>query len=289
MNRIVTSILMIFTISTASAQSKKEKVANLTHKVDSLTEVIAYEREVIEKRIDEIAIEIKAFQNQLNELYLSNDSLNTQLFQERDKTLLLGKQYSLIRDSLEILKQQIAELNRINSLNALRDSNEFEPFLSDFLSTVYSEKNIDSLIYMSSPLIMDFVNEKVGFGRFWNMGVSCNLYGSDCFGYHFYDDYFGETQPNTSNLSFFENQKPEEGFCDEATSPNGIYYRQVTDLPEDYDIYIEEYVPSPLMLKQLRKMVVQVQSDLWIAKTLYFVELDNKWFLLYVNDCDCGA
>lgn len=238
---------MIFTLSIVNAQSKNVQIANLNNKLDSLTEIIAKERQIFKKEIDASGIEILA------------------------------------------LKNQIIKLNRNNANNALRNSSEFETFLNYFLSTVYSEKNIDSLIYDSSPLIMDFVDEKIGFGRFWNAGAICNLYNSDDFGYNFYEGYYSEIEPKTSNLSFFENQKPEGGFCDEASSSNGIYYRQVSDLPEDFNIEKAEWIPAPLMLKHLKKMAVQVQFDYWIVKTLYFVELNNKWFLLYIDDCDCSA
>jgi len=293
---------MILTLGIANAQSKKEQITNLNYKLDSLTEIIANERQVSKKEIKEKGIEISAQQNQIDQLNLRNDALSTQLSQEREKILILEKRYSLSSDSVGILKQKIIELNNNNSLNAFRNSSEFETFLYYFFSSVYSEKNIDSLIYVSSPLIMDLIDQKIGFGRFWNMGAYCNLYNSnpfgaiagtiadlDVLGYNFYDDYFGETEPKTSNLSFFENQEPEGGRCEPSSSPNGIYYRQVNNLPEDWDMEKGESIPPPSMLKHLKKMAVQVQFDYWIAKTLYFVELNNKWFLLYINDCDCSA
>ena len=289
MIKLVAITLMTFTLCIANAQSKKEQIENLNYKLDSLTEIMTNERQIFKKEINEKGIEISALQDQIDQLNLRNEALSTQLTQEREKILILENEYSLTSDSVDILKQQIIELNRNNSLDAIRNSSEFETFLNYFLSTVYSEKNIDSLIYVSSPLIMDFVDQKIGFGRFFNMGAACNLYNSDDFGYNFYEDYFGETAPKTSNLSFFKNQNPEGGFCDEASSQNGIYYKNVSNLPEDWDMEKGESIPPPLKLKHLNKMVVEVQFDYWIAKTLYFVELNNKWFLLYINDCDCSA
>jgi len=289
MIKLVAITLMTFTLCIANAQSKKEQIENLNYKLDSLTEIMTNERQIFKKEINEKGIKISALQDQIDQLNLRNEALSTQLTQEREKILILENEYSLTSDSVDILKQKIIELNRNNSLKAIRNSSEFETFLNYFLSTVYSEKNIDSLIYVSSPLIMDFVDQKIGFGRFWNRGAHCNLYNSGDFDYYFDEGYFGRTEPKTSNLPFFENQEPEGGFCDEASSPNGIYFRQVNNLPEDTDLETGESIPPPLMLKHLKKMAVQVQFDYWIYKTLYFVELNNKWFLLYINDCDCSA
>jgi len=289
MIKLVSITLMTFTLCIANAQNKKEQIKNLNYKLDSLTEIMTNERQIFKKEINEKSVKISALQDQIDQLNLRNEALSTQLTQEREKILTLENEYSLISDSVDILKQQIIELNRNNSLDAIRNSSEFETFLNYFLSTVYSEKNIDSLIYVSSPLIMDFVDQKIGFGRFYNPGVFCTLYTFDGFGYNFYDDYFGKTAPKISNLSFFKNQNPEGGFCDPASSQNGIYYKNVSNLPEDYDMMKGESIPPPLKLKNLNKMVVQVQFDYWIAKTLYFVELNNKWFLLYINDCDCST
>jgi hypothetical protein len=289
MMRIILCAVMVLTINIANAQSKKEQIENLTISLDSLNQVVSDERQIFKQEAQSKDAEISSQKNQINQLNLRNDSLSTQLNEIKEEKLILSQEFSTLSKSVDILKQQIIELNRNNSLDAIRNSSEFETFLNYFLSTVYSEKNIDSLIYVSSPLIMDFVDQKIGFGRFYNMGAACNLYNSDDFGYNFYEDYFGETAPKTSNLSFFKNQNPEGGFCDEASSQNGIYYKNVSNLPEDWDMEKGESIPPPLKLKHLNKMIVQVQFDYWIAKTLYFVELNNKWFLLYINDCDCSA
>jgi hypothetical protein len=36
-------------------------------------------------------------------------------------------------------------------------------------------------------------------------------------------------------------------------------------------------------------MVVKIQHKKWIIKTLYFIDYKNNWYLLYIDDCDCGA
>jgi hypothetical protein len=280
---------MAFSICIANAQSKKEQIQNLTISLDSLNQVVSNERQIFKQEAQSKDAEISSQKNQIDQLNLRNDSLSTQLNEIKEEKLILSQEFSTLRKRVDSLKQQITELTNNNSTNSFRNSSNFEHFLYYFLSTVYSKKNIDSLIYVSSPIILDLIDPNIGFGRFWNVGAPCNLYKSDGFGYHFYEGYFGETAPEIVNLSFFKNQKPEGGFCDEASSPNGVYYSQVNDLPEDWDMEKGESIPPPLKLKYLKKFVVQVQYDNWIAKTFYFVESNSKWFLLYINDCDCSA
>ena len=280
---------MAFSICIANAQSKKEQIQNLTISLDSLNQVASNERQIFKQEAQSKDAEISSQKNQVDQLNLRNDSLNTQLNEIKEERLILSQEFSNLRVRVDSLKQQITELTNNNSTNSFRNSSNFEHFLYYFLSTVYSKKNIDSLIYVSSPIILDLIDPNIGFGRFWNVGAFCNLYNSDGFGYNFYEGYFGEKAPEIVNLSFFKNQKPEGGFCDEASSPNGVYYSQVNDLPEDWDMEKDELIPPPLKLKYLEKFVVQVQYDNWIAKSFYFVESNSKWFLLYINDCDCSA
>ena len=307
MTKIILSAVMVFTMTIANAQSKKEQIENLTFSLDSLNQVVSGERQnfnttldslnqVLSKNqqdfeleMDKSSITINNLNNQLSRLNSINDSINIQLNEIKEEKLILSQEFSTLSKRVDSLKQQITELTNNNSTNSFRNSSNFEHFLYYFLSTVYSKKNIDSLIYVSSPIILDLIDPNIGFGRFWNVGASCNLYDSDGFGYHFYEGYFGETAPEIVNLSFFKNQKPEDGFCDEASSPNGVYYSQMNDLPEDWDMEKGESIPPPLKLKYLKKFMVQVQYDNWIVKTFYFVESNNKWFLLYINDCDCSA
>ena len=280
---------MVFTLCIANAQNKKEQIENLTISLDSLNQVVFNERQIFKKEAQTKDVEISSQKNQIDQLNIRNDSLRSQLNQVKEKKLILTQEFSILSKRDDSLKQQIVELTNNNSTNLFRNSSKFENFLYYFFSTVYSEKNIDSLMYVSSPIILDLIDQSIGFGRFWNRGASCNLYNFDGFGYHFYEGYFGETEPEIVNLSFFKNQKPEGGFCEEASSPNGVYYSQVNDLPEDWDMEKGESIPPPLKLKYLKKFVVQVQYDNWIAKTFYFVESNNKWFLLYINDCDWSA
>ena len=71
--------------------------------------------------------------------------------------------------------------------------------------------------------------------------------------------------------------------------PLDIPVQGVDDLPEDVDVATQKTIPPPRKLQYLKKMKVQVQSNYWIVKTMYFIEYNNKWYLLYFYDCDCSV
>ena len=290
MMKIALCTLMVFTTYITKAQSKKEQIENLTTSLDSLNQFVSKVQQRFDLEIKQSKININNLMAETNRLRFTSDSINLVLNEVKEKNLMLTQEVSILEKRVDSLKQQNLELKNVGSIDAPRSSNEFEIFLRYFLSTVYSEKKLDSLIYVSSPIILDFVDKNLGFGRFWNIGATCNLYSSDEFGYHrFGENYYGETEPNISNLSFFKNEKPKGGFCDEATSPNGIYYSQVNKLPESWDFEKDNFLPTPERLNNLKKNVVQIQYDYFIIQTFYFIESDNKWFLLYIYDCDCSA
>ena len=79
------------------------------------------------------------------------------------------------------------------------------------------------------------------------------------------------------------------GFCEEASSPDGIYYKQIYDLPKDYDPIEIRDIPAPYDLRNLKKMEVNIQFNYWVVNTFYFVKYKNKWVLLYTYDCDCSS
>ena len=92
-----------------------------------------------------------------------------------------------------------------------------------------------------------------------------------------------------SKLSFYENKDPSGGFCEDASSPNGIYYKQIYDLPKDYDPIEIRDIPAPYYLRNLKKMEVNIQFNYYVVNTFYFVKYKNKWVLLYTYDCDCSS
>jgi hypothetical protein len=228
--------------------------------------------------------EIDNLVKQNSDKNLQIDSLRTSLNIASDEKMVLVAQ-----DSLNFFRKKISENKQ---LSKFRDSKSFETFLNYFLLTTYSEKNIDSLIYVSSSKIMQFTNRDIPLGRFYNLGAECNLYSEkEQFGFDFYDSYYGDVSPNVLGLTFFRGKEPNGGFCDEASTPNGIYFRQINDLP----IYDSEMISSNKNysirnhLKDSFKVVVQIQFNYYISETLYFVYYKNKWVLLYINDCDCSA
>ena len=206
-----------------------------------------------------------------------------------DESTTINKEYS---DETTIGKQtsKAENLNRNFESETDRNSSDFKLFIAYFLGKAFSGKNFDSLVYSQSPVFSEFIDVRnVGFGRFWNQGIYCNLFVNNNFGYNFYEEYFGEINPDISRLKYFANNAPKDGFCEEATSPDGIYYSQVSELPKDYDMENDKAIPSPTKYKNLNKMKVEIQYKKWIIKTLYFIEYKTKWYLLYIDDCDCSA
>ena len=98
---------MVFTICITNAQNKKEQIENLTISLDSLSQVVANER--------------NNFNTQLNKLSSINDSVNLELNQVKEDNLILSQKLSgLLKklDSLIIIKEQMENLTiLLDSLN----------------------------------------------------------------------------------------------------------------------------------------------------------------------------
>jgi hypothetical protein len=176
------------------------------------------------------------------------------------------------------------ESNVLKEETSDRFSANFEVFLKKFLEDVYSEKDFNRLVSTSSPLLQEYIDEELGFGRFWNAGIYCNLYTSDDFGL----DDSPSKNPDISGLIFFPNKSPKEGFCESSASKDGIYYKEVTNLPADYNMDTDTSVPVPKKYKPLKKMNVQILYDNWIIQDFYFIQSNDIWYLLYIDDCDCS-
>lgn len=228
---------------------------------------------------------LKKINDSIVRLKSKNENLNSILIKNEEKTSNLEKEIYSLKDSVSELKK-IIEFNVNKSLDELRNSSNFETFLSYFIFSTCSEQNIDSLIASSSPLIMKFIDSNIQFGRFYNQGILCSLYNSSDYGYN---DYYGDPFPKMSNISFYENKDPNGGFCEEASSPDGIYYKQIYDLPKDYDPIEIRDIPAPYYLRNLKKMEVNIQFNYYVVNTFYFVKYKNKWVLLYTYDCDCSS
>lgn len=290
MKKILFYSMLAISVCNLSAQNKKEQIQNLNISMDSLKQEILNERTTHKQEAQLRDAQIKTLKDKFERLKHSKDSLFTQLNDAKEAKLFQSQEVTKLNQSLDILKQQALELRKITAINPFRNSSNFEHFLSYFISNVYTSRNIDSLIYNTSPIISDLIDPNIGFGRFYNLGAPCKLYKSDGFGYHSDGEgFFGEKEPDIVNLPFFKNQNPDDGFCEESSSPNGVYFSQVNDLIEDMDMETGDYIPAPTKLKYLKKIRVLVQFDKWVTKTFYFVESNNKWFLLYIDDCDCSA
>lgn len=295
MVRLICLLIYGFSLLHLSAQSKdylREEIARL--KTDSIINAdLISDHEVRIRILTEYADNIKKNNNKLKQDSISMiriiDSFQTQLassLMDRENLVMSNLVLSLERDSLNKI---INELRKNNSSYSFRNSTNIENFLYYFFSSVFSNNNFDSLVYVHSPIILDIINQDLGFGRFWNMGVFCSLYTSDDYGYNFYEDFFGENQPDLYNLRLYKDQEPIGGRCDEATSPDGIYYHLINSLPEDWDVERGVSIPPPAKFRNLKKIVVQVQYDKWIRKTIYFAQSNNIWYMIYIQDCDCST
>jgi hypothetical protein len=315
MKKIIILITILFYFIPLKAQNKKEQIQTLNSSLDSLKQVVLQERTANYLESEAKNTQILSLNDQLQKVNQRKDSLLFEVNKTQEEKDLLNQEVAKLNREIEALKKQVEEKHLLNqevaksnreiealkkqllekqggnSTNPFRNSSNFEHFLSYFISNVYSNTNIDSLVYVSSPVISDLTNSNTDFGRFYNLGAYCNLYNkSSNFGYHgFGSEYFGDKEPDIANLPFFKDKYPDDGYCEEASTPNGVYFSKVDDLPEDVDMETGDYIPAPSKLKNLKKMKVEILNDKWVTTTLYFIQSNNKWFLLYIDDCDCSA
>jgi hypothetical protein len=309
------TILFIFAFALVNfsfAQNKKKQIRLLNNRLDSLKIAFQNESSIKNNEIDKLVnttkdLEIQKVNLQNNAAFLNatisdlkrnnsllKDSLNSSLNNiiKLDSTYksslqkMFESNAKLDSNNKVLLQRMVALKSILDSKNKI-NSPEFESFLPYFLSQTFSGMNFDSLVYFSSPIITQFIESNyIGFGRFWNLGAMCNLYVDDHFGSPYFEN---EIQPNTARLKYFPNKVPKDGFCDEATTPDGIYYKQVFELPQIFMYSDPKKIPTPSKYNNLKKMVVNIQYDKWIIKILYFIQYNSKWYLLYIDDCDCSA
>ena len=326
---VIFFILLLQIISySAIAQSKKEQISILNYQLDSLKQNVLNgqirSRELetqlssVNKNLNEILRELTV----TKKLLVKEDSLKN-IFENElksvTKKLLLSEEKSIQMNSIinsskveiDELKKELTERDSLISIyekkslldketkllltenqdSSLRNSNDFSIFLKYFISKVYSEKNFDSLVYNESVILRTFINTKLGILRCVAPGIYNYLYGkTDLFnyGYHFSEGYNGEVEPNISNFLIYSNVLPKGGFCDEATSPDGIYYNQVFETPSYYDAFGKR-LSSSAKYKNFNKKIVHILKEKFIKQTLYFIEVNKKWHLLFIDDCDCSA
>jgi len=179
------------------------------------------------------------------------------------------------------------ESGNTNVKSGNRNAGNFEEFLNYFLTSCYWGKNTDSLIYSSAPIIKQFVHKYIGFGRYWNPGTFLCLYKTDKYGY----TTNGSTNPKMKNPKYFKEKLPKDGFCEESSSPAGIYYKTVTKFPKFWDPNKEKMAAAKLPKKYMNspKMLVNILYEKMIVKKFYFTKADGIWWLLFIDDGDCSA
>ena len=115
-----------------------------------------------------------------------------------------------------------------------RYSRDFGTFLRSFLMTAYSGMNFDSLMYYGSPIVDDYISRDLGYSRFYNIGIHC-----ESFGYELFDNQIGEIQPAINMLDFFPEREADGGFCEEATTPDGVYYKRGIILQKTFILFLK--------------------------------------------------
>ncbi len=171
-----------------------------------------------------------------------------------------------------------------------RNSEDFKTFIETFLGECYFKHNIDSLLYNNSPVIAKYIKTDIGVERFYNPGAFCVKFSKkDQYNYN-----QAETKKwggnNTILLSNFINSEPNDGFCEQSSSKDGVYYTAVTEFPSTADVETGNSVPTKIKGdKSWPKMKVVILSKKWITKQLYFLQIDKIWYLAFLYDCDCSA
>lgn len=173
------------------------------------------------------------------------------------------------------------------SQTSIKQHASFEPFLDYFLQASFFGKKFDSLVYFKSESIKNATHKEVKLSRTYNPGAACV----------FYDSYEGDIKYNMvypkieKSISYF-NQDIKEGFCEESSSEDGVYYSIIKKLPKSPNMetgvgFISPDIPDKY--KNELKVKVDVLVSKWIVKTMYFMVADNEWWLVLVDDCDCSA
>jgi hypothetical protein len=70
-----------------------------------------------------------------------------------------------------------------------------------------------------------------------------------------------------------------------------VYYYETTTFPDSWDMNKDKAVKTnlPVEFKQAPKMKVDILVDKYIAQQFYFAQIENIWYLVYIDDCDCSA
>ena len=176
---------------------------------------------------------------------------------------------------------------------------DFPAFIKRFVRLCCSNNNLDSLLEVRSPRLAQFVNPNIGVGLSNNPGVACvggmytfeqneSAVDSSVLGY------ITMNLPDVSRCKIFSNKLPRDGFCEESSDPDGIYYKKVNKIGPFVDINDKENftlrnMQLPAKYKNAQIIYVQILMDKWIVKKMYFIKADGKWWFVFLDKCDCSA
>jgi len=285
------AFLMLLLSHSVFSQSKKEQIETLIFQKDSLSSVLEKERQLnsnqvkqLEAKISKINSDVALFQKELLKSKYEYAQFKIELADINEKILEYKLDHDLRVDTILSLR---------NELHQIKSSN-FETFLPYFLNEVFFGKDFDSLFNADSPILTKFIDPvNLGSGIFINPGIYCALIEKEV--QDNIDDWHGRNysngiQPNLAGSRYFPNRLPEGGFCDEASTPDGIYYTEIDELPssDNPDGYPSKF-PPPTKFKPLKKMLVKIQHEKYVIETLYFIRYNSRWHLLYLHKCDCSA
>ena len=288
--------LMLLLCQSVYSQSKKEQIEILIYQKDSLDRVLVKERQLntdqvkqLETKISKINSDLALIQKELaqSKKDLADSKRELAAKEEEIEGFLVGQ--VLREDTIRSLRE---DLHQIKSSN-------FETFLPYFISQALVGKGFH-----------DFVDtENIGFEVFDNPGVHC---GGEIASFNLdllaHDDYLNLSESwlisqyssisetdlgKISRLPYFPDQQS-DGFCGNASSQDGIYFQEVQSFPKGVIGFDDQngfpiYSTTPTNLKNLKKIRAEIQFGGQIIKIYYFVEFNERWFLVCVYNCDCST
>lgn len=197
-------------------------------------------------------------------------------------------QRSVDKSIENILEEKAPENETITEAQRC-ETPDFREFLECFLDVCFWGNNTDSLIYVSSPSIKQFVHDEIGLGRFTSPVEMCDFFEDASQKTEIFDkDYWGERNPVKGDPTFFADRLPIKPECENTPSPDGIYYKKVSRLPSVTDENLEEVkITLPAKHRKSAMMLVDIVQSKDITKSFYFVQVGNAWYLAYIHDCSC--
>jgi hypothetical protein len=165
-----------------------------------------------------------------------------------------------------------------------------EPFLDYFLTTFFFGKNFDSLIYYRTSEASKYIHKEIGVCRLYTPGIYC-IHSDYQYNENKKEYFYGNINPQMPEINFYK-ELPEKGFCDESPKPDGVYYEHMgDDFPSYYDhtVSLEKNIPIPTKYEKGIVIKIKILFKNWFIETMYFIEADDKWWLLMIDDCVCSA